>query len=172
MPAYNFIDGTVLPKHTDAQVIGERLNYLSKKGGFGGIHRLAPAVVVEDARTPQSPLHQVFADKGLWDDARAAEQARLQFAGYLVRHVHVEIISNGERKSTRAFVSITNKESKRKFYVPFAEAFSDEDMRAQLLASARAEYLSFKHKYEHLKELAELWEAGDVAFARAHKKAA
>lgn len=43
--------------------------------------RLTPAIVVEAARNPESPLHSEF----IWDDAKAAERQRLDKARALLR---------------------------------------------------------------------------------------
>jgi len=171
MAAYNFSAGAVLPRGTDPQVVGNRLDYLCKKSGLGRLSELSPKLVVEDARSLQSPLHKVFEAKGLWDDKRAAEQARLEFAGYLVRHIYVEVIAHsGERRIQRAFVSVPSKQDKGRVYTPFATAISDEEWREYMLESAKSDFTTFKNKYANLKELAVLWDAGKTVFARSPRK--
>jgi len=49
--------------------------------------RLTPRDTVERARDPKSPLHSYFT----WDDAKAADERRLDQARSLIRSVRVEI---------------------------------------------------------------------------------
>jgi len=61
--------------------VTERLQQLEREG------RLSPNDVVDDARSPDSPLHDYFE----WDDTAAAEKYRKVQARQLIRSVKVEV---------------------------------------------------------------------------------
>lgn len=63
------------------EAVRARLAALEIAGGG----RLTPDAVVEDARDPQSPLHDLFE----WDDAKAAYQHRLDQARAIITSVRV-----------------------------------------------------------------------------------
>lgn len=64
---------------------------------------LSPALVVDAARDPDSPLHPRFE----WDDSTAAERYRVFQAAHLIRSVKVEIVRHhsGPRR-VREFIHI------------------------------------------------------------------
>lgn len=62
--------------------VAERLTTLETERG-----QLTEKTVVEDARSPDSPLHGFFE----WDDTRAAEAHRLSQARLLIRRVRIEV---------------------------------------------------------------------------------
>jgi hypothetical protein len=51
--------------------------------------RITPALVLEAARSPASPLHACFE----WDDAKAAEAFRIDQARELIRKVRVVVVN-------------------------------------------------------------------------------
>ncbi len=124
----------------------------------GGV--LQPRVVVDAARSPESPLHKSFE----WDDTEAAEQWRLQQARKLI-NVVVRYEQVGAKSiSCRVFVSLTpDRKEGGDGYRLSATVMSDSDQRRQLLADARADMLRFKEKYRALNELAEVFDAIDRA---------
>jgi hypothetical protein len=66
-------------------------------------------------------------------------------------------------KTTRAFVAPVgerkSKENPDGGYVQIEHVMSDEDRKANMLASAKAELQAIRAKYETLTELAKVWKA-------------
>ena len=139
----------------DVQKVGGEIERI-RKASAG---RLEPEAVVEHARSSNSVLHTYFE----WDDEKAAGQYRISQAGDLIRAVQVDITrSNAEpAKTIRAFVSV--KQDGERSYTSTLHAMSDEALRAQVLATAWAELLSLRRKYEGLEELAKIFSAIDEA---------
>jgi len=138
----------------DAQRVGTELERVRKSAG-----KLEPEAVVEHARSHNSVLHGYFE----WDDVKAAHSYRVGQAGDLIRAVQVDISrSNVEpAKTIRAFVSV--KQAGERSYTSTLHAMSDEQLRAQVLATAWAELLALRKKYEGLEELARIFAAIDEA---------
>ncbi len=134
----------------DAQKAGERVEKLREKAN--GL--LTPAMVVDDARSAKSPLHEAFE----WDDDRAAEEYRLSQARHLVACLVVTIdVEGATHAPTRAFVHV--KQDEDKGYTSIGHAMSDEDLRAQVLAKAWKELLAWKARYGELQELGRVFKA-------------
>jgi len=147
----------------DAQQAGERIELLKKN--FDG--KLRPKNLVDDARHVRSPLHKAFE----WDDGVAAEQYREQQASYILRSIITVHVSISEPKSPpqhmRAFVNVrTPGNLKERTFRPMADVLSDEDLRTQLLETARNDFYTWRDRYKKLVELTELFEAGDLVFGR------
>lgn len=155
-------------KGVHPQVAGERIEQLRVKG------RLTPSAIVEDARSPKSPLHRCFQ----WDDSKAAEKWRLQQARLIVSHlvIKVKIGRRVKPATTRAFVSIQRPEplpkkgaqstakaprEQNREYVTVRAALKDETMRTQVLRAALREIESWRTKYRDLKELTRVFAAMD-----------
>jgi len=128
---------------------------------------LTPELVVERSRDPSSALHQFFE----WDDDQAAEKFRLVQAGALIRRVKLTVVrASTETKvvtfsSVRAFVSPSSERKSKKHpeggYAPIQTVLSDDDRRADLIATARSELMALRRKYETLEELSAVWAAVD-----------
>ncbi len=76
-----------MPEVTPMKVtsaVRERVVALQDENG-----RLTPAMLVEDARDPNSPLHRLFD----WDDASAAEKQRLHTARQILVSVKVVVVT-------------------------------------------------------------------------------
>lgn len=133
---------------TDPQVVGEKLEALDKKHG-----RLTPAIVVNDAQSPFSPLHDAFE----WDDSKAAEQYRLGQADHLLRSIVVVerhapraayqsvSIGRGGKKSSESFVNVAR--------------LSDHEKRRRALETALNELERWASQYAQYEELAPITEA-------------
>jgi hypothetical protein len=124
---YQFKNGSHLAG--DAQTIGERLGEIESASGG-----LTPEAVVRDARSAASVLHPLFE----WNDARAADQWRLEQARYLIRSVIVVVEPSEpaeDQRTIRAFVPISGTEENRT-YVPTLRALSDPGMRKHIPNSA------------------------------------
>lgn len=143
---YKFKSGTRLK--VSAQAAGELCAELEAQG------RLTPHEVVEASRPEDAPLHSAFE----WDDAIAAERYRETQAGYIIRSV--EVVVEGTSKPTRAFVSLAVTENERE-YREISHVLRIKSDRERLLDEARRELAAFKHKYEVLEELTEVFAAID-----------
>jgi hypothetical protein len=65
-----------------------------------------PEDVVRAAKDPKSPFYRAFDKAGLWDDAFAAQQARLSFARKIIESIDVTIVRGEEQVRVRGFVPI------------------------------------------------------------------
>lgn len=120
--------------------------------------RLTQAQVVEHARLPDTALHADFEKQGLWDDSQAAELARLNYAGRIIRMFVV--VKREDAPPVRALVSLRADRGPRgdgKGYRAIEDVLSSEDLKENLLETALMELRAFKRKYAELTELADLW---------------
>lgn len=144
----------------EAQVVGEELETLRVRNNG----HLTPRAIVDDARPPDAPLHQLFQ----WDDAKAAEAYREVQAQEVLRSVVVQI---PERPPTadpvRAFVSV--RVEHQPVYTSVGVALADDAMREQLLAQAMRELTGIRERYKELSELAALFTQIDL-FREQRKK--
>lgn len=153
-----------LPDRLDYQVVGERLEHLRETLGAG----FAPSRVVEDARPEDSPLHEAGFT---WDATEAHQKLLEQEAAYLVRNViSIDTGPDGVERTTRAFVSIVERESQERRYLPIVTALSDDEYREQILHTALKEALSWRRKYDELREFARIFEAIDRTAKRIEKR--
>jgi hypothetical protein len=122
---------------------------------------LSPRTVVNVARDEENPLHDYF----IWDDTEAAERYRINQASLLIRRVKIDIIKPNketrelEIKTTRKFVSPKSLRGNNGSYKPVESVLNDEDLKNDLLETAKAELYALKKKYEALVELTIVWEA-------------
>lgn len=133
--------------------VEEQLLAIRARAGY-----LTPALVVEEARDPESPLHGRFE----WDDGEAAEQYRQIQARRLIRLVRVtysEGDEGGPSRSVRGFHAVVQPESGRHSYEPLAELKKDSVQMKILLQQMRREWLAMRRRYEHMHEFWELIEA-------------
>lgn len=138
----------------DAQAAGEELERI--RTWHNG--RLEAVAVVEASRDPGAPLHTAFE----WDNAKAADQWRLDQAGTMIRHIAVVIEKpDGEQGSIRAFVSVRRDEDRS--YTSVAHALSDDELRAQVLQQAWRELEAWRHRYAELVELGKVFSLIDQA---------
>lgn len=114
--------------------------------------------VVEAARNKKSALYAEFKAKGLWDDAKAAEMARLEYAGRLIRTYVVKAIEE-DLPPVRAMVSVVSDRERGGGYRPIRDVLDDDNLRAQMIATALMELRALKRKYDQLTELAAVWAA-------------
>ncbi len=123
----------------------EALNDVRDKRGL-----LTPEVVVEEATSPDHPLHTHFE----WDDSIAGHKFRLQQAGNLLRVT--EKPTPDAEFDLRAFVVVSGQKTARSEYVPRDEALGDPFMRELLLQRMRRDAQSFMTRYQHMAEYAEM----------------
>jgi len=149
MKEYAFKEGSRLSG--DVEKVGRRLEVLHRRYGH-----LTPDIVVDDASSQRSPLHQY-----IWKESNteAAHQRRIALAEHLIRSITVVIESESEPKSIRAFVVIEKKGEAQ--YIDTEVALSDQEMRRQVLSRALSELNALRRKYADLKELASVFAAID-----------
>lgn len=130
----------------DAQVVGERLNWLRDTEG-----KLTPNIVLVDATPEDAPLHGYFE----WHDEVAAERWRLHQAGDLIRAVvTVERSPTNEEIVTRAFISVDSGADSR--YEPLATVLNDTALYAQVCRRALGELETFQERYSQFTSLADI----------------
>lgn len=112
---------------------------------------LTPEVVVEAASAPEHPLHNRFD----WDDTTAAHKWRLTQASELLRVT----FKPDPKKPTelRYYQAVRGENTPRSEYVPTNEALADPFTRELLIRQMRRDWQTFKARYEHLAEYAELF---------------
>jgi len=134
----------------DVTKIGKRLHQL--EDAVGGA---SPEKIVEDARDPKSPLHAEFE----WDDTLAAHEYRLEQARYVVRAVEAEWTYEETKVRTSAYVAVAqgSKTPYRETRRVLTNAEEREKWKAQALADLRA----WRTKYNHIKELVDVYAAVD-----------
>lgn len=129
-----------------ASPVAQELKIISKENG--GV--IMPSVVVDRARPPENPLHPHFE----WNDSVAAEKFRLEQARYIIRMTITQETSQPTPR--RVFVALRSERPAGGGYRELTSVMSDEKMRADLLAQAKADALTFQRKYAHLEEMADV----------------
>jgi hypothetical protein len=130
-----------------AAVIAPRLFEIEHQTGS-----LTAEAVLDDARSPDSPLHQFFE----WDDSKAAEAHRLATARTLTRSVayRVRVLEDEAARYQPMFVRLQQSEDEKPSYVPLTRALATPDLREQLLDNARRELQQWITRYRTLEALA------------------
>lgn len=129
----------------DAQIVGNACEELEKQGN------LTAKALVDVARDEENPLHEAFE----WDDTIAAEEYRKVQAGQLIRSIEV-VYTKEQKEPVRAFLSISSPRNAQP-YQSARTLLSDENTRAIVLKNAVSELKAFKHKYQTLQELADIF---------------
>lgn len=73
--------------------------------------QITPAFLLESAKNKNSVFHDYFE----WDDSKAAHLHRLEEARYLLRHIEVRIIRDGEEKISRAYEVVTKRNTSNEY---------------------------------------------------------
>lgn len=141
MAAYQWkLDGLF---NVDPNVAGAELERIYNENGA-----IEPAVVVEQSRPKNAPLHPLFE----WDDKAAAQKYREQQARTVI--ANVVVVGEPEKDTcTRAFVHVEQS------YQPLYVVLESADKTAELLQSAMRELRTFEAKYNELSELAPVFSA-------------
>lgn len=130
---------------------------------------LKPEVVVDAARSPDSPLHGCFE----WNDTKAAEEHRKSQARRLIRiAVYVEpSVSNGP---VREYISISE-EHKQRSYRSTPDVLTDKRLYEIAKRDALLELAKLEKRYRHIVELRPIWTAvtdmANEALANTHARA-
>lgn len=123
----------------ESDKISEIINRLFPDGQF------TPQQVVDAARPKNSPLHEYFE----WNDSAAAELYRLNQARKIIQCLVVDI----EGEEIREFHNVFVKEEDRRMYVRADRAMRAEPLWKQVLETALQEAVSWRKRYESLKQL-------------------
>jgi hypothetical protein len=133
-----------------AREIAPVLHALEARDGL--VH---PQAVVEAARDPASPLHALFE----WDDAKAAEEYRIQTARTIIRSITYRVMALGKSVNDYQPMFVRYQENEdgqpgRSGYGNVVKVLGDEDLRKKLLDQARRELDAWIRRYETLAALA------------------
>ena len=148
---------------SQATTVGKFLIELQERSGSD---ELKPKDVLEAARDVASPIHEYFT----WDDGKAAEKQRLSEAAYLLRSIQIEYVDLGPDRRAGTMRMLVNlkrdplddgehRVPSDRVYLPMVSVLEDPARRHQLLMDALDQALQFQARYEHIKELAEIFEA-------------
>lgn len=120
--------------------------------------RISPEDIVEYARDPSTALHSRFE----WDDSEASRLYRIQQARDILR-ISVRVMP-GSNTSTRVFVSLKGDrgDTASGSYRMMVDVLTDDDLREKLLSQAYDDFVSWKKRYEHLKDLVPVFDAMDA----------
>ena len=134
------------------QRINEELEKIRKKNG-GTIRQVD---VVSYAKKNGTALYEEFDRAGLWNDRVAAEKARLDFAGQVIR-TYV-FVRDDARGPVRALVSLHEDRKKDGVgYRHLNDVLDDPDMTESLVQTALMEFRALKRKYDRLAEFDEVF---------------
>ena len=139
----------------NAQPVGDALLALAEKTGrpFQG---LTPDDVIEEARFPSSPLHNLFE----WDDQQAAIMARRVAARLILNSIRIVVLSDGPKQI--GFVNVTLENGGR-CYVQTSVAAKHEELLKQMKEDALSGLRGWQNRYRELKELGKAHEFVDQA---------
>jgi hypothetical protein len=139
------------------EVVRRELERLTKRNG-----ELEPTDVVSAARDPSNPLHQAFEEQcaGIWNDGVAAELARLEVAGTIIRQYKLEVtVTKTPHRQFKVTAYVRNPvKGKGRKHVSAIKK-SKEEVRSELLTECR-QLLGVATR---VMNLATYWERGDVA---------
>lgn len=114
---------------------------------------LTPAIVLNEARLTDSPLHHRFE----WDNSIAGEAYRRDQAHRLIQSVKVTYSrdANGP-KTVRAFLAVDRDDSPNPVYEPITDVIEDPLTLKIVQAAMIREIRALQNRYGHLKEFAAL----------------
>jgi hypothetical protein len=111
--------------------------------------QLTPALVVDEARDENHPLHSRFQ----WDDAVAGESWRRQQAHELIRSVRVvykEADDKSGEKSVRAYHAVPTENGH--VYEPVDKILADDFATKLVLQAMERDWKDLKRRYEGFQE--------------------
>ena len=119
--------------------------------------RLTPALVVEEARDPASPLHGHIFNL---DETQAAERYYLDRAHRLIQSFKIKHVKDsGEQLEIRQWVAVSSPEIS---YKPATEVIGDPITRQLALRDMRRQWNDLKSRYDTFEEFAAMV-LGDLA---------
>ena len=103
------------------------------------------------------------------DDSALAEEYRKVLIRNVLQNIDIRVEAPGPDDRLRS-ISVTRfvpaePVNGERGYHEIKAVLADPVLRDEMLRQARVEYLTFRHKYEHLKELADLFAVGNAVFA-------
>ncbi len=128
---------------TGSKEIAGRLQTLEDSKGV-----IKPSTVLEDARNPESPLH----DKFEWDDNTAAEAHRLQQARDLIRLFHITVRREERVLKVHYYIQDPDKADRTEGYVPTVKVASDKDRAKRALGQEIRRALALINRARNLSE--------------------
>lgn len=139
-----------------AQVVGEEFRRIEAENDG----TLSPAIVVDEARPEEAVLHPAFE----WDDEVAGEKWRVHQARNLICVVQVVKPETAEPEPAEAQVAYVSVGSKQEgaCYVSSALILTNEDVRARVLHDALSQLKAWRRRFDHLNELAGLFQQIDA----------
>lgn len=114
-------------------------------------HALKPKAMVRAAEAPTSPLHRFFT----WDDAKAAEQYRLEQARDLIQSFTT--YSEEVDSEVRVLTSLDIDRDGGVGYRWTTEVLERPNLREQYLQTALDELDRVRVRYEHVEQLYKIW---------------
>lgn len=142
---------------TDATLVADVLQRL----GANRVPVTAKALL-EESRPEESPTHHLFE----WNDARAAEEQRLNRAADLIREVMIVIRRDPDDKprTVRGFVNVSSGGTRG--YMDTVNVLSDAELREQLVEAGLADFKAVERRYQTVTELAAIFAAIDRVSAK------
>ena len=141
------------PFKVDAQIVGDRIEEIRQKNN--GI--VTPEAIVEDAKDPESPLHDEFE----WDVEKAAYRHWKARARSMTNHiVVVRIQSEDAEEGKPAFISVEVTQYQRG-YVTLDQVVSNQDWREYAIEACFRMLKGLQKRFEALNDpdLDEIWTA-------------
>lgn len=123
------------------------------QGIYDQHRKLTPALVVDEARPSDHPLHERFE----WDDSVAGEAWRRQQAHELIRSVKVvyrKADATEPEKSVRAFHAVRSENGH--VYEPLDKVVRDEFTRRLVLKDMQREWQALHRRYRDFEEFTEM----------------
>lgn len=120
----------------DKEIVEKRLAQIA----LANDGRLTPDLVVQDAESSDSPLHELFE----WDDGVAGHKYRIEQARQVITSVRVVITTEHKAVSTVFYVRDPSAESTEQGYVSINTLKSDSDLARESIVmefSRAASYL-------------------------------
>jgi hypothetical protein len=119
--------------------------------------RLTPAILVEEARPKQHPLHPVIFDRPVKDAAEAYYRSRAQEVIQSVK-ITYRTDPDAEPKSTRAFVAVQRggTDNRGFVYEPAEQVARDDAALEAVLDEMQRDWKMLKARYSRFAEFAEL----------------
>ena len=114
------------------------------------IGRLTPEIIVNGARSPTSPLHDLFE----WDNTAAAEKWRLHQAREIVCKLQINIGTEDNPKMVRTMFCLFGEDDKRS-YQPIEAIRADARLSAEVMARAKSDMECWIERYGIYHELLE-----------------
>lgn len=109
-------------------------------------------VLLEDARSPESPLHALLE----WDDSIAAEKYRRRQVHRIASCIHVVYEDTPAAKPVRAFLRVVNEEN-RSVYRDAITVMSNRNTRRQVIERAQREAAAAAQRYASIREVAAIF---------------